>query len=253
MIDLHCHIIPQVDDGSPSEAVSLAMARAAAAGGVAAVVCTPHMEAGYRTREDLARMDAARLRLQELLDGEGIALTLLPGAEWLLTPELPEVVAAGAGRLGGGSSRAFLFELSPYMQPGLADAFVSEAVRGAGLVPVLAHPERHGAVNAGNARALLGRLVERGAVMQVTAGSLTGMFGKRVQGTAEAIALAFADRLVLASDAHDDRVRVPGLAAGYAALERCIGPEATEAARQRAWKLAGLEGGDGPDGGDGTA
>ena len=213
MTDMHCHILPGVDDGSSSWEESLAMARCALADGISHVICTPHMNAELDAPDRLAVCARIREELQHRLSAEGIALTLTDGAEWMLTPDLLDVVREH-GRLGG--SQAFLFELSPFMPPTLARELVAEA-RAAGLHPVMAHPERHPWLTEKNC-AELQALIERGCMLQLTAGSLLGDFGRTVRRLAECLARMYPKAIVLASDAHGMRGRIPVVSGAYAAL-----------------------------------
>lgn len=215
MTDMHIHILPGVDDGSSSWEESLAMARCAADDGITAMVCTPHMNAEEDGLEKLAEHTKIREELQRRLEDKGVSLLLLGGAEWMLTPDLLNVVEK-QGRLG--ESRAFLFELSPFMPIAAAEPLVQSAAA-AGLLPVLAHPERHPWLNEKNASSLEG-IAARGCFFQLTAGSLAGEFGRDARRTGEAIALAFPERVILATDAHHIHARRPLLRAGYAALEK---------------------------------
>lgn len=215
MTDMHIHILPGVDDGASSWEESLAMARCAEADGITAMVCTPHMDAEADGLEKLAEHTKKREELQRRLADEGIPLRLLGGAEWLLTPDLLDVVEK-QGRLG--ESRAFLFELSPFMPIAAAEPLARSSTA-AGLLPVLAHPERHPWLNEKNV-SLLEALAARGCFFQLTAGSLAGEFGKNARRTGEAIALALPERVILASDAHHIHARRPLLRAGYEALEK---------------------------------
>ena len=219
MIDLHCHLLPGIDDGAPDDATSIEMARIAAADGIRTTACTPHIYPGLFENDgtDIALRIA---NLQRALDEAGIALELTIGADAHLSPELLRRLGdTTAPTLAG--SRYFLLE-PPHTvaPPRFADAvldFVS-----AGFIPVITHPERlmwieqHYAVFAG--------LVDGGAWMQVTAGSLTGRFGRNAQYFGRKM---LDDGLVhiLATDAHGTQHRAPLLAEGRRAAEELVGTE----------------------------
>ena len=105
MVDIHCHILPGVDDGSPSMEDSLEMARMAADSGVTDIIATPHCNLpgngpkNYRS----ASLRAAFSRLQQALDAEGIPLRIHPGAEVFCTPELPRLLDQRQLQTLGGS------------------------------------------------------------------------------------------------------------------------------------------------------
>ena len=203
MIDLHSHVLPGIDDGAADLDEALAMARAAAADGVTTVVATPHADT-HQPRSDVA---ARVLALQAELDAAGIALRLLPGVEIALSPDVPERLRDGT-LLTLAGSRYALIELPFNVMPPHVDRVLYE-VQLAGFTPLMAHVERYRYVQSALER--LDEWCERGAVLQVTAGSLRGDFGSRPRAAAAAIARG-AWPAVLASDAHDSRHRRPELA-----------------------------------------
>lgn len=214
MLDIHNHILPGVDDGASSLEEALRMARQAVANGITAIVCTPHMDTFGNPAVSLARHAVVRADLQERLDGEGIPLRLYGGAEWMVSEELVGVLHdLPEGRLA--RSEAFLFELSVFMPPDVIGRLLF-AARLKGLTPLWAHPERHPAMP-GHAE-LAQPVVDAGGWLQLTSGSLTGVFGKDVRRCAEALCTAFSGRVLLGSDAHDAERRVAELQEGYAAL-----------------------------------
>jgi protein-tyrosine phosphatase len=216
VIDLHCHILPGIDDGPENVEASLAMARAQVECGVSTVVATPHVSWNYGTSAGSIR--PATDALQTAIDAAGIPLRVLAGAEVALTravdlssEQLAEL------RLGGGP----WLLLEPPMavdSPGIEGMIGMVQSRGSRIL--LAHPERCAAFH--NDSELLARLVRSGCRSQVTAGALTGTFGRTVQ----TLARRFVDQglvHVVASDAHDADYRRPGLRgsiadAGYAPL-----------------------------------
>jgi protein-tyrosine phosphatase len=219
MIDLHCHLLPGIDDGSPDEATSLEMARIAVADGIRTTACTPHIYPGL-FENDTAGIRARVGALQRRLFDEGIALSLTLGADAHLTPELLGRLRAGtAPSLAGG--RYFLLEPPHTVAPPRFSEAMFEFV-GAGYVPVLTHPERLTWIKPHYAAFVA--LVNAGVWMQVTAGSLTGRFGKDARYFAEKM---LDDGLVhlLATDAHSVRHRAPLLAEGREAAARRVGAE----------------------------
>ena len=139
MIDLHCHLLPGIDDGAPDRAVALAMARMAAADGIRTVACTPHIYPGLY-ENDRAGIRAAVEAFRGELASEGIALQITTGADTHLTPDLVEGLRSG--RIATlADSRYFLFEPPHHVAPPrLADSVFQ--VLAAGYVPVVTHPER---------------------------------------------------------------------------------------------------------------
>ncbi len=206
MIDLHCHVLPGIDDGPDTIDASIALVRAAIAAGARTIVATPHVSQRYPN--DATTIAAAVHELNERLDAEGIDLDVRAGAEVALTSAL-EMSDESLARLtlGGGS---WLLVEPPYA-PGATgvDALLLEiARRGYGVL--VAHPERCPAFRAD--RAALESIVRAGALTSVSAGSLVGRFGGEARRFARTL---IRDGLVhnVASDAHDCTRRPPGVAA----------------------------------------
>ncbi len=219
MIDLHCHLLPGIDDGSPDEATSLEMARIAVADGIRTTACTPHIYPGLY-ENDAAGIKSRVVALQHRLLEEGIPLALTLGADAHLTPELLGRLRAGtAPSLAGG--RYFLLEPPHTVAPPRFSEAMFDFV-GAGYVPVLTHPERLTWIRPHYA--VFVALVNSGVWMQVTAGSLTGRFGKDARYFGEKM---LDEGLVhlLATDAHGVRHRAPLLAEGREAAAKRIGAE----------------------------
>lgn len=219
MIDLHCHILPGIDDGAADISVSLDMARAFAQDGVSIVACTPHILPGmYHNTGPQIRTLAQEL--QRAIDAEGIALTLVTGADVHIAPDLPRELREGRA-LSLADSRYVLIEPPHHVAPvRLEDIFFNLLV--AGYVPILTHPERLTWIN--GQYATIKKLVGAGVWMQITAGSLLGAFGRQP--------LYWAERMldegcvhILATDAHDGRRRPPVLGKGRDAAARRVGEE----------------------------
>jgi protein-tyrosine phosphatase len=204
VIDLHCHLLPGIDDGSPDMETSIAMARAAAGAGVTAIVATPHVSGTYPN--DPAEFARRCALVQESLDAAGVRLDVHPGAEVSLTGfrDLDEDGLRGCALAGG---RYILLE-APLTGPvPFIDRVIFDiATRGYRIM--LAHPERIAAFH--NDIGLLEALVAQGAITSVTATSLTGQFGGQVKRFSR---LMLERGLVhnLASDAHDPEHRSPAL------------------------------------------
>ena len=219
MIDLHCHILPGIDDGSPDAATSLAMARIAADDGIRTLACTPHIYPGLY-ENDANGIRARVAALQDVIDAAGIDLRLTYGADAHLTPELLDRVRNGtAPTLHGG--RYFLLEPSHHVAPPRFEEAVFEFTA-AGYVPVITHPERLSWIESGYS--VFESLFRSGAWMQVTAGSLTGRFGGNARYWAERM---LDDGMVhlLATDAHGIKHRAPLLAEGMHAAAKWVGAE----------------------------
>ena len=213
-------MLPGIDDGAKDLATSLAMARMAVADGIEVTACTPHIMPGYYENSGPG-IQAAVDELQDHLDSEGINLTVVPGADVHLVPDM----AGGlrSGRLQPiGASRYFLFEPPHHIAPPRLEDAVFD-VMAAGYHPLITHPERLTWIEAHYE--VIKRIANGGAWMQITAGSVTGVFGKRAQYWAERM-LSEGMVHVLATDAHNLHRRTPVLSPAVEAVAKRLGDEA---------------------------
>lgn len=217
MIDLHCHILPGIDDGAPDLEVALAMARCAVDDGITVTACTPHIYPGlYENNRDsiLAAIESFR----QILASENIPLRLVEGADTHLAPNLVGQIKAGKVPTLNGS-RYFLFEPPHHVEPPRIEDTVFSLLA-AGYVPVITHPERLTWIEENYA--VFGRMVQSGAWMQITAGSLTGRFGPRPKYWAERI-MDEGMCHILATDSHHIKRRPPLLAEARDTAEKRLG------------------------------
>ena len=217
MIDLHCHLLPGVDDGAPDLATSLAMARIAADDGIEVVACTPHIYPGmYENTGPAIRQAVAEL--QTRLDEAGVALRVTFGADTHIAPDL--VAGLRGGRVPSlHGSRYFLLEPPHHVAPPRLAETVFDLLA-AGYVPVVTHPERLSWIE--DRYEVFVELARKGAWMQVTAGSLTGRFGSAARYWGERL-LDEGWVHILATDSHGVDRRPPLLAEGQRAAERWVG------------------------------
>ena len=208
MIDLHCHILPGLDDGAAELSVSLEMARSFVADGVSVVACTPHILPGLYPNSG-PQIRQAVAKLQQILDKEGIPLKLVSGADNHIVPSFAEELRSGH-LLSLADSRYVLVEPPHHVAPPrLEDLFFNILV--AGYVPILTHPERLSWIK--SHYQTIQRLVGSGVWIQLTAGSLAGFFGRNAQYWAERM-LDEGCVHILATDAHDVNRRPPNLSLG---------------------------------------
>lgn len=222
MIDLHCHMLPGIDDGAPDIDVSLRMARMAVDDGIQTTACTPHIMPGiYDNRgEDIRR---AVGDLQRVLDEAGIALKVVCGADAHLDSGLCEGLRSG--RVPAlNDTRYFLFEPPHHVAPPRLDHAAFDLMA-AGYQPVLTHPERLTWIE--GHYDLMRRLMRAGVWMQITAGSLTGRFGRRPRYWAERMVDEGLIHII-ATDAHDLRKRPPLLAEAREAVAERVGEAEAE-------------------------
>jgi len=222
MIDLHCHLLPAVDDGPQTLEESIAMARAAYQDGVRTIMVTPHaldweqVHPGQDARESVAREVRA---LETALHQAGIPLTLVAGMEVHYDLDLETRLRSGRARpLGQG--RYVLVEL-PFLQYSLHLEQVMFRLQLQGWKPLLSHPERY--VYYQQSPDLLVPLVERGVLVQVTVDSLLGETGQPARETAQRL-LRRGLVHCLASDGHTaGGPRAPLLSPGVRAAARVVG------------------------------
>jgi protein-tyrosine phosphatase len=223
MIDLHCHVLPGIDDGAHTLEQAVEMCRRAAAAGCEALVATPHQRRGEWWNCDRDALLALAARLQAEL---GPAPRILTGGEIRVDPQLlAEILAlqddAPEGPLPLAGSRYLLLEFGPFAAPAAADLVHELSV--AGWRPILAHPEMISWMV--EDLAVVRHLVGLGALTQVTAMSVTGEFGHRAQADSHRlIDLGLAH--FVASDAHDLERRPPGLARAWKTIAGRWGEEA---------------------------
>ncbi len=214
MIDIHSHILPELDDGSQSLRESLAMARMAVDSGVTAMVVTPHCE-GDRAREVRESWEL----LKEALEESEIPLKLYPGMEIFGTPNTVRYLQEGKLFTLNGS-RYPLVEFS-FRSDGEEETAILRSLRKAGYVPIVAHPERYSYVQ--RDPGLVNRWFQMGCCLQVNRGSLLGRFGRHARYVGmELVERGFAS--VVASDAHSSRQRTPWMEDIWNLLSRDISP-----------------------------
>jgi protein-tyrosine phosphatase len=220
VIDIHCHLLPEVDDGPKSWDMAVEMCRLAVRDGITHSVATPH--ANDRYAYDRVYLSGLLAQLQEKV---GPSLRLSLGCDLHLSYENLERVFDQPHTYTIGETNYLLVELSDFSVPiQLSDCFFRLGERG--LTPILTHPERNPILQQSPQRIL--EWAEHGCLIQVTASALTGYWGERP----EIIARWLLDRSavhILASDAHDTRHRVPILSEARDAAEEVVGAEYAQA------------------------
>ena len=219
MIDLHCHMLPGIDDGARNLDMALEMARLAVADGITVTACTPHIYPGLfeNTVEGIREaVDGFRVELERA----DIPLQITYGADIQITPEL--VAGLNAGSLPTiNQSRYFLFEPPHHVAPpGMLDLLHN--VIATGYVPVITHPERLSYIEEHYDQFI--QAVQMGAWIQLTGGALLGRFGGRVQKLSQRF-LADGATHLLASDGHNLKNRTPELSEARAAAAIIVGEE----------------------------
>ncbi|MCG8586555.1 MAG: hypothetical protein MI757_17770 [Pirellulales bacterium] len=213
-VDIHCHLLPGIDDGAKDWRDTLEMARMAAADGFDTIVTTPHQLGNWaqNTGDDIRHLTA---QVQNVLREQKIPIKLLAGGDVRIEPDMIEQIRRGEVMTLADHGRHVLLELPHELYVPL-DRLLKD-LRAAGLVGILSHPERNQGILA--KPEVLEPLVRAGCLMQVTAGSLAGSFGPDIMKFAEWMV---GEGLVhfLATDAHSPRSRRPMMSrAFYAACD----------------------------------
>lgn len=197
MIDLHCHILPQFDDGASSLEEALTMAQMAVASGVRGICATPHFRGDQQSLELVELLKQRYQLLTDALDRSGLPLQLYPGAEVLCLPQTVDMAHRGQlptlGNTGYLLSEFYFDESFENMDEILA------GIAHAGYIPVVAHPERYEAIQRDPRRII--RWFRKGYIIQVNKGSILGALGRRSEQAADWILSSGLAHLV-ASDAH---------------------------------------------------
>jgi len=220
MIDVHCRLLPGIDDGPNEWEESIAMARLAVANGITHTVATPHIHVG---RWDNDRHIIARQlsRLRECLAEAKIPLQLAMAAEVRIGVEILPLIEAGQiPYLGTYQNQKVLLLELPHSHIPMGTERLVEWLLKRNILPMIAHPERNKDVM----RKLdkIRPFIELGCLLQLTAGAIAGSFGEMAQR--RAVDLLNMDAVfAIASDAHNCRQRPPDLEAGRVAACRHIG------------------------------
>jgi protein-tyrosine phosphatase len=216
LIDIHHHLIYGLDDGSPNLETSLAMARHAAAEGITHIVCTPHANDVYPYKLDVTEERVGILR--ECLKGE---LELSVGCDFHLTAENVFDAVSNPLRYSINGKGYLLVEFDDFSIPRQMQNAI-RLLQNVGYTLVITHPERYPALL--NQPNLLAEWVREGCLVQVTAGSLYGRFGRM----AEAFSNELLDRdwvHFVATDAHNMSSRPPHIKKSYRYVANRMGEE----------------------------
>lgn len=204
MIDIHCHILHNIDDGAANLEEALTMAKIAVDSGVTDMIATPHFR-GELAYLELRHQIAQRYReLSLALERWGIPLNLHMGAEVLCLQETPELARRHVLPTLAGTN----YVLTEFFFDGdfLYMDNILSGIAENGYVPVVAHPERYGAIQYDPM--LTDRWVEAGYVLQINKGSVLGSLGHRAEEAAHAL-LELGNAHLFASDGHSSHSRTP--------------------------------------------
>lgn len=208
MIDIHCHILPGVDDGAGNMSDAVEMAALAASSGIKSIIVTPHcnIPGAYHNYWNYFMAEDVR-NLQNEIRKKNINLTVYPGQEVYLAPGFADLLKNGEF-IGLNETKYILVEFSMRERADVAYRKLQQVIA-EGYVPIVAHPERYGFVT--EQQEAVYRMKDLGALLQVNKGSIKGAFGKTVRKKANEIISTYQADFV-ASDGHSQYSRTPYLA-----------------------------------------
>ena len=218
LIDIHCHILPSLDDGASHLTESLEMARQAEKQGITKIIATPHHLNGNYENDKTTILNKVN-ELNEHLTKEGINLTILPGQECRIIGELVTEYNNGSILTANNNGKYILVELPSNSVPLYTEKLLFDLQLN-GLVPVIVHPERNAELIANPDK--LYQLVKKGACTQITASSLVSKFGKNIKKFTHDLIEANLTHFI-ASDAHNIKTRSFYLAEAYEEIEAKYG------------------------------
>lgn len=198
MIDLHCHLLPEVDDGSKSLETSLRMAQEAVKNGITHALLTPHHMNGVYVnhKTDVLRMTSD---FQTALDERGIELTVFPGQEVRINGELLDALDNDDILFADEDNQYLMLEFPDDDVPAYTMDMIFQ-LQQRGIIPVVVHPERNTKIM--RHPELLYEMLEKGCLSQITASSYVGTFGGKVETFSRQL-IAASQGYVFASDAHN--------------------------------------------------
>lgn len=237
MIDLHCHILPGIDDGALDLDMALEMASVAVADGISHAIMTPHLHGGrYENYADSIQHHCQVFQAE--LDQRDISLKIAAGCEVRIGAELLSWIGSSNQQIAfigqWDDEQVMLLELPHEGIPPGSDKLVAW-LRKQGIKPMIAHPERNKAIL--RDFQAINPLIELGCLFQVTSGSVAGQFGPACQQRA----VQMLERnwvTILATDAHNIQYRPPYLSIGRQAAADILGEEQSwRLVRDNPWKM----------------
>ena len=225
MIDLHSHILPELDDGAQSLEESLEMARIAEKNGIEKMVATPHLFTENFIHEDLSIIKKKQKELSQALRENNIYVEIFAGAEVHISHNLIDEIRKDRENLVLNQSSYMFVEFpSDHVFSGVKNLFFE--LMSEGIKPIISHPERNSVFS--RSPSLLYELIQMGGLSQANSGSFTGKYGRRV----EAAVLNFLELNLIhfiASDCHSTRSSAPRLSEAVKKAEMIVGEEKARA------------------------
>ena len=198
LVDIHCHILPGIDDGSKDWETSIRLARDAVKDGITHAVCTPHMLNGkyINHKKDVIRLTE---NFQDMLDDAKIPLTVFPGQEVRISGDLPKALDDDDILFLDEDGQYMLLEFPSDDVPAYTRDMVFDLMQ-RGITPIVVHPERNKKIL--EEPTILQGLIEQGCLVQITASSYMGTFGKKIKEMSRKF-IETGQCACFASDAHD--------------------------------------------------
>ncbi|MFT8319989.1 MAG: CpsB/CapC family capsule biosynthesis tyrosine phosphatase [Bacillus sp. (in: firmicutes)] len=197
MIDIHCHILPGIDDGAKTMEDSLEMAKVAAGEGIKTIIATPHHRNNQFTNKKADILQNVE-DLNKVLVQEKLPITILPGQEVRIFGEVLEDYEKGE-ILTLNHTKYLFIEFPSSSVPRYAERLLYD-IQTQGIIPIIVHPERNKELQ--EKPELMYKLVKNGTLTQVTAASVCGYFGKKVKQFSEQLIESNLTHFI-ASDAHN--------------------------------------------------
>lgn len=232
MIDLHCHILPGIDDGAETMEASIAMAEKAISQGITHILCTPHHNNGkyHNPKSDVISLVSS---LQSELDQRNLPLTVLEGQEVRITGDLIEDIRNDEILFTDLDDTYILIEFPTMEVPTYSEQVFFE-LKSLGKTPVIVHPERNAYFRKDPNNLL--PFLEMGCLAQLTAPSYMGVFGKDIQKTAK-IMVEYNLVQMVASDAHGVKKRTFYMKEAYEQIAKDFDPSKVALMKQVAKDL----------------
>ncbi|MGF2065799.1 tyrosine-protein phosphatase [Enterococcus gallinarum] len=232
MIDLHCHILPGIDDGAETMEASIAMAEKAISQGITHILCTPHHNNGkyHNPKSDVISLVSS---LQSELDQRNLPLTVLEGQEVRITGDLIEDIRNDEILFTDLDDTYILIEFPTMEVPTYSEQVFFE-LKSLGKTPVIVHPERNAYFRKDPNN--LFPFLEMGCLAQLTAPSYMGVFGKDIQKTAK-IMVEYNLVQMVASDAHGVKKRTFYMKEAYEQIAKDFDPSKVALMKQVAKDL----------------
>ena len=220
-VDIHCHCLPGVDDGPATEGEALALCRALVDDGIGTVIATPHQLGRFSDCNEAAEVRQAVFRLNEQLQGNGIALTVAAGAEVRVDERILELLTDDKILTLADGGKYILLELPHEVFIDIEPLLVELATLQ--IQAIISHPERHNVLAA--QPAILSSWQRRSAHLHVTAGSLLGEFGLGARKAAWRF-LRMGWVSLVATDSHNAKYRRPLMTAAFKRISLELGQPA---------------------------